>query len=237
VNLLDRLFFALLLVVLAFAGAASILAYLNSRTNQTIADVARYDVAIDCAKADVEVFNYEQAVAWYLKDRSPQTLEELKLQRQLIESRTLSFGRGYLGIFANSTQERIERFNHDPLTGLPNRSVFLRTLEEAVDRLASGGEVAVITIDLDGFKLVNDSMGHAAGDLLLQFVAARMTSLITGETETLLARLGGDEFVVLVEASEGIRLKAKRLAERIVEALKAHTISTAIASRFAPRLV
>ena len=82
---------------------------------------------------------------------------------------------------------------HDALTDLPNRTLFARRLEE---RLAAGGTVGVLLLDLDGFKDVNDTLGHQHGDLLLRQVAARLRdTLRQGDT---IARLGGDEFAVLL---------------------------------------
>ncbi len=97
------------------------------------------------------------------------------------------------------TQEDLERMAHfDPLTGLPNRSLLGERLHHALDRIRrSGGDLAVMVIDLDGFKTVNDSLGHPAGDRLLQVVAERFAGLL--RSEDTVARLGGDEFAVILE--------------------------------------
>ncbi len=86
---------------------------------------------------------------------------------------------------------------HDKLTGLPNRALFEETLELAIHRAArSDLSVAVLFLDLDNFKLVNDSLGHHAGDLLLQELAVRL-SACTRDTD-IVARQGGDEFLILL---------------------------------------
>jgi diguanylate cyclase (GGDEF)-like protein/PAS domain S-box-containing protein len=104
---------------------------------------------------------------------------------------------------------------HDPLTGLPNRVLFLDRLGHALSR--PDAEVAVVLLDIDNFKLVNDSLGHSAGDELLIEIAPRlMNALRPGDT---IARLGGDEFVVLLEQVPHAR-DAALIAERIVAAFE-----------------
>ncbi len=104
---------------------------------------------------------------------------------------------------------------HDPLTGLPNRTLFLDRLEQAL--ASPETPVAVVLLDLDNFKLVNDSLGHSAGDELLMEIAPRLrTAVRPGDT---IARLGGDEFVVLLEGIPG-QGAALRVAERIVSAFE-----------------
>jgi diguanylate cyclase (GGDEF)-like protein len=103
---------------------------------------------------------------------------------------------------------------HDSLTGLPNRSHVMQRFVESVDALrASGREAALIFIDLDHFKNVNDTLGHAAGDQLLVHVAQRIRGAVRGSD--LVARLGGDEFLVLV-ASHDIRGEVDRVHQRIM---------------------
>jgi diguanylate cyclase (GGDEF)-like protein/PAS domain S-box-containing protein len=86
--------------------------------------------------------------------------------------------------------------NHDPLTGLPNRAAFVRRLDEELGRRADGHVLGMLFCDLNGFKLVNDEHGHAAGDSLLKLVARRLASVV--RTSDPVFRLGGDEFVILL---------------------------------------
>jgi diguanylate cyclase (GGDEF)-like protein/PAS domain S-box-containing protein len=106
---------------------------------------------------------------------------------------------------------------HDSLTGLANRALFRDRVEHALARHARHGEpIAVLFLDLDDFKVVNDSLGHVAGDELLGDVAKRLlTCLRTGDTA---ARLGGDEFAVLIEDVTDPK-EAAALAERIIGSL------------------
>ncbi|HEX7491652.1 MAG TPA: EAL domain-containing protein [Candidatus Limnocylindrales bacterium] len=103
---------------------------------------------------------------------------------------------------------------HDPLTRLANRSLFRERVEHALDRRAAT-DTAVLFIDLDNFKTINDSLGHAAGDHVLVETAHRLRSSLRGEDTA--ARLGGDEFAVLLEDADVTG--AARIAERIRLAL------------------
>ena len=100
--------------------------------------------------------------------------------------------------------------HHDPLTGLPNRRLFLKSLGRELRN--PGSPVAVLYVDLDGFKPVNDRWGHKLGDDLLRAVAARLTRALP--EGVLAARIGGDEFAILLAA--GVAGAASELAERIV---------------------
>jgi diguanylate cyclase (GGDEF)-like protein/PAS domain S-box-containing protein len=117
-------------------------------------------------------------------------------------------------------EERLEhRAFHDYLTDLPNRQLFVERLRNALDRTRrkEGRKVAVLFTDLDEFKIINDSLGHEAGDVLLTLVAQRLKRCLRPEDS--LARFGGDEFVVLIEDIEGPEV-AVRVAQRITEELK-----------------
>jgi len=106
---------------------------------------------------------------------------------------------------------------HDPLTNLPNRVLFMDRLETSLSRAARHGrQVAVIFLDLDRFKLVNDGMGHAAGDRLLETVAQRLQRIM--RPSDTVARFGGDEFVVMCDEITDASV-AVEIAERLMEAL------------------
>jgi diguanylate cyclase (GGDEF)-like protein len=114
-------------------------------------------------------------------------------------------------------EERIVHMaHHDPLTDLPNRVLLRQTLEHALTRVRCGEEAAVLGLDLDRFKEVNDSLGHAVGDALLKAVAKRLQRCVRGGD--LIARLGGDEFTIVQAAAEAHQ-EAATLASRIIEAV------------------
>jgi diguanylate cyclase (GGDEF)-like protein/PAS domain S-box-containing protein len=105
---------------------------------------------------------------------------------------------------------------HDPLTGLPNRVLFVDRLAHAlVRRRDADGEVAVLFVDLDDFKSINDTLGHASGDELLRRVASRIPAVL--RVDDTACRLGGDEFAFLLE--DAGREGAEEVAARILEAL------------------
>ncbi|KQO64073.1 MULTISPECIES: EAL domain-containing protein [unclassified Methylobacterium] len=107
---------------------------------------------------------------------------------------------------------------HDVLTGLPNRAMFGERIEEAVAHLGRGSPFAVLCLDLDRFKEVNDTLGHPVGDALLRAVADRLRACVR-EVDTV-ARLGGDEFAIILSQAEQPR-DAAVLARRIVEVVSA----------------
>ncbi|WP_052117553.1 diguanylate cyclase domain-containing protein [Legionella norrlandica] len=98
---------------------------------------------------------------------------------------------------ANLEQKLEYQASHDLLTGLPNRLLMIDRLKNAIDRTNRSKKIiAVLFIDLDRFKLVNDSLNHSSGDILLQLVATRLSAIV--RKEDTLARLGGDEFIMVI---------------------------------------
>lgn len=136
------------------------------------------------------------------------------------DGKYLGMGNGYdlINEIINHRQKHLFDLAHfDQLTNLPNRTLFLDRLTQAISIASRANrEISLLFIDLDGFKLVNDTFGHNAGDHLLKEVGKRLLACIReGDT---VARLGGDEFVVTLLESNLQR--ATMVAERILESLK-----------------
>ncbi|MGW4821315.1 putative bifunctional diguanylate cyclase/phosphodiesterase [Streptomyces sp. NPDC004227] len=129
-----------------------------------------------------------------------------------------------LALMEDTTERRLLNLRlryeatHDALTGLPNRTLFFERLEKALNA-GEGQRFGLCYLDLDGFKTINDSLGHAAGDRLLVEVADRLQACATAPGE-MVARLGGDEFVALT-TGPGTRHEVDELAARIMNALVA----------------
>jgi diguanylate cyclase (GGDEF)-like protein/PAS domain S-box-containing protein len=112
----------------------------------------------------------------------------------------------------------VHRSLHDPLTGLPNRILFNDRLHHALERgRRERTPTSLLGIDLDGFKQINDTLGHAAGDALLMAVATRLRDALRAGDNA--ARLGGDEFAILLPDAGG-ELDVRRVAERAIETLQ-----------------
>ena len=132
---------------------------------------------------------------------------------------------------AEMSRQQEHQALHDPLTGLPNRLLLTDRIEQALARSRrSGGEVTVMFLDLDLFKVVNDSLGHHAGDALLVDVAGRLRRAVrAGDT---LARFGGDEFVIVcddVTAAE-VGSLAARFAEALREPFSTHHTQASVSA-------
>jgi len=134
----------------------------------------------------------------------------------------------YVGVFSDITQskkseQRLQFLaNHDALTGLANRHLFSEKLQSELERMAKSDlHLALLYIDLDRFKLVNDTFGHHAGDQLLTHIADSLSELLPGDS--LIARLSGDEFVVLLSDIESVQQVACR-AQEVLDALSRETL-------------
>ncbi|WP_406036827.1 EAL domain-containing protein [Micromonospora sp. NBC_00898] len=108
---------------------------------------------------------------------------------------------------------------HDPLTGLPNRTLFFETLSRVFETAGEEQRVGICFLDLDGFKAINDSLGHDLGDLLLIVISRRLADCVAGRGH-LVARMGGDEFVILVDSGGGLD-DAVEVAELALAAVSA----------------
>ncbi len=157
-------------------------------------------------------------------DRSAKILHEGE-GRSLALTHEPMPGGGWVTTYEDTTEQRAAEARisfmakHDGLTGLPNRLLFRDRLSDAITRLRTSlSHLAVLCLDLDRFKQINDSLGHPAGDLLLRIVAARLRGCTAADD--VVARLGGDEFVVFCTARDGAVATAA-IAQRIIEALRA----------------
>ena len=132
---------------------------------------------------------------------------------------TLGAQLGEFIVRRRAEQQRLHDALHDPLTGLPNRVLFFDRLDHAIRRQQrEHAPLAVLFLDFDGFKAVNDRFGHAGGDRVLSRAAARVASTLRAEDTV--ARFGGDELVVLSEHITGVD-DVRAIAERILDALRA----------------
>jgi diguanylate cyclase (GGDEF)-like protein/PAS domain S-box-containing protein len=150
--------------------------------------------------------------AWFHSTLSPELDDTGAIVGVLTSTRDVSHAKAAERALAHQA-------THDPLTGLANRYLLMERLEQALRRLdAAAGCVAVVFVDLDRFKAVNDRHGHATGDAVLVELARRLSALAgTGDT---VARLGGDEFVML-RSHAGRASEVRELATRVAATLEA----------------
>ncbi|HYF15744.1 MAG TPA: EAL domain-containing protein [Phycisphaerales bacterium] len=186
-------------------------AYSDRSWDEIMATLGRTDKLLILKKPfdPVEVLQLASALSekWRLRKQATLKLEELE---KLVEQRTSALS--HLAL-------------HDKLTGLPNRAQIKDRLSKAIERTKErGGSYAVFFLDFDRFKIVNDSLGHDAGDQLLMQIAERLTACADAETqagceEMVAARLGGDEFVILAR-SGAADPGAVRIGESLLRRLK-----------------
>ncbi|WP_436642806.1 putative bifunctional diguanylate cyclase/phosphodiesterase [Microbaculum sp. FT89] len=157
-------------------------------------------------------------------DTRSQMLDELRDGSIYLIAHARMPGGGSVAIHEDITERKraeakiAHMARHDALTGLPNRLFLRDKMEEGLARVRDGDGFAVLCLDLDNFKTVNDSLGHPAGDALLQAVTRRLQVCVR-ETDTV-ARLGGDEFAIL-QPGPSAPERAATLARRIIEVLSA----------------
>jgi len=159
----------------------------------------------------------------YLASKSVSSLtKELPDGRIIAISHQPTETGGWISVHEDVTERRraeariAHLARHDQLTGLPNRTFFREGLEEALHRLRRGARFALFCLDLDGFKGINDSLGHPIGDLLLKAVGERLNDCVN--PTDFVARLGGDEFAVIQSSFVGPE-DCSRLAEQIIQAI------------------
>jgi diguanylate cyclase (GGDEF)-like protein/PAS domain S-box-containing protein len=176
-------------------------------------------------KVDVAPEQVEAKIAEFASmARDAHRIDELADGRFVLLTRQPMPGGGWLSIMEDITERRraeaeiVHLARHDALTGLPNRARFNEKLAEAGKRMKRGGTaVAVMMLDLDRFKTVNDTLGHPAGDALLIEVGRRLKATVR-DTD-LLARLGGDEFAIIQQDGDSPHEAAIALALRIISAI------------------
>lgn len=163
----------------------------------------------------------------HLRGEEPYFEDEFRLQHQneeflwvLARGASIRDETGRAVRMAGSITDMSRRGVFDPLTGLPNRRLFIDRLQRVTLRRPEDSEpdegYAVLFLDLDGFKLINDTLGHQAGDELLKMVASRLQTCVRASDTV--ARLGGDEFVVLldkVKVPQGVQITLDRITTKL----------------------
>ena len=182
--------------------------------------IQSYSARTIYSEQDAELLNFvSNHVSSAIKRRETSEIERQnhELLEEQVKLRTLALEEEILQ--RKQAEKRLKHTaSHDSLTGLPNRAVFLDLLNHAIACNKRKPELsfAVLFLDLDRFKVVNDSLGHQAGDTLLKLIAYELSSILRGKDTV--ARLGGDEFVILIEDLDSDQ-KAFDIAQRITEFL------------------
>ncbi|MGL5063050.1 MAG: CHASE2 domain-containing protein [Microcoleus sp.] len=225
--------------------------------NQAYCRFIGYPLNILTSRTDYDLFPQEEAdIFWHQDELVLQTNRQLESEETFTDAHGVTHliatkrslhkdaaGNLFLvGVIRDITErKRLEealkqknaelshRAYHDALTGLPNRQMFYERLNQSLEKASQNDElVALLFLDLDGFKLINDTLGHNAGDLLLKAVADRLKKCL--RLSDTISRLGGDEFTVILPAIPG-KSEAAKVAEKIRDAivqpfeLEKHTVS------------
>jgi diguanylate cyclase (GGDEF)-like protein len=195
------------------------------RTQWQVVGIVLGVVSILCAVLFVLVRHADSVIRRQYRERElgEEALRQVQgtLERR-VKARTKELARANAGLEAEIAERRladqrvVHMAHHDALTGLPNRTLLADRVGQAIARAhRSGGKLAVLFLDLDRFKNVNDSFGHAVGDMLLTAVSARLTA--SRREEDTVARLGGDEFIISIpdvfDAAEAESVAARILAD------------------------
>jgi diguanylate cyclase (GGDEF)-like protein len=174
----------------------------------TLRSEARIVGAVVVANRIGDVNSFTKADLRFLRTFGTHALVALE-KRHLLRS---------LGELSQANHELSHQALHDPLTHLPNRTLFVDRLEQALNRRDdSGSQVGILFVDLDNFKHVNDTHGHAIGDRVLSAVAERIRACLRPSDTA--ARIGGDEFTILLDGVSGAH-EAQMVSERILNALR-----------------
>ncbi|MEZ5654337.1 MAG: EAL domain-containing protein [Sphingobium sp.] len=202
-----------------FVGRLSNRYELTDGRYSPIADHRSFEAAIPLHSIDGRTIGYfiwrpfapGQSVTSYI---APAVLVAMGLAGIAILFLTRRLGLRTLDLEASKAQAQHLAL-HDVLTGLPNRGMFERRLEQALEQSRyDGSQLALLYVDLDRFKQVNDSLGHPAGDALIQEVAERLTGMVRNSDTV--ARLGGDEFAIILANLNGTSIVSE-IAARIVK--------------------
>jgi diguanylate cyclase (GGDEF)-like protein len=182
--------------------------------------IQSYSARTIYSEQDAELLNFvSNHVSSAIKRRETSEIKRQnhELLEEQVKLRTLALEEEILQ--RKQAEKRLKHTaSHDSLTGLPNRAVFLDLLNHAIacNKRKPDLSFAVLFLDLDRFKVVNDSLGHQAGDTLLKLIAYELSSILRGKDTV--ARLGGDEFVILIEDLDSDK-KAFDIAQRITDFL------------------
>jgi diguanylate cyclase (GGDEF)-like protein/PAS domain S-box-containing protein len=208
-----------LATIYGYQSPAELISALDNIATQLYVDPGRRRAFTELLKQNQSVVNFESQV--FRKDRTIIWISENAHVVQDAEGNVLYYEGTVEDITARKNYEQriAHQATHDVLTGLPNRALLAERIELALqDARRSGACFAVVFIDLDHFKAVNDTMGHGAGDLLIREVAKRLLRCVReGDT---VARIGGDEFVLLLREVQSDGDKLSHLIERVLAAVR-----------------